>query len=150
MTAERVLRDAGFVGKIFVDAGAGADETLSGPNGAAMEGTYIIHPAVLGGTPLMATTPSGRAARDFIYRYIQQHGTFSGFAPYAADALNLVALAAKRGVNLEPQRLRGRLEAGAVEGISGAYAFQPISHGGLEPDALVLFTVKGGTWVRLL
>jgi branched-chain amino acid transport system substrate-binding protein len=37
-----------------------------------------------------------------------------------------------------------------VEGISGAYAFQPISHGGLEPDALVLFTAKGGTWVRLL
>jgi branched-chain amino acid transport system substrate-binding protein len=144
------LRDAGFPGRIFVDAGAGADETLSGPNGAAMEGTFIIHPAVLGGAPLMATTPSGRAARDFIYRYIQQYGTFSGFAPYAADALNLVAFAARRGVNLDPQKLRGRLEAGAVEGIAGAYAFQPISHGGLEPDALVLFTAKRGTWVRLL
>ncbi|GIH10819.1 branched-chain amino acid ABC transporter [Rhizocola hellebori] len=148
--AVAALRDAGFLGKIFVDAGAGADETLSGPNAAAMEGTYIIHPAVLGGAPTLATTPSGRAARDFIYRYIQQYGAFSGFAPYAADALNLVAFAARRGVNLEPQRLRGRLEAGAVEGITGAYAFQPISHGGLEPDALVLFTAKGGNWVRLL
>jgi branched-chain amino acid transport system substrate-binding protein len=148
--AVAALRSEGFTGKIFVDAGAGADETLTGPNAAAMEGAYIIHPAVLGGTPLMATTPSGRAARDFIYRYIQQHGAFSGFAPYAADALNLVALAARRGVNLDPQRMRGRLEAGAVEGIAGAYAFQPISHGGLEPDALVLFTAKDGTWVRLL
>ncbi len=148
--AVAALRDAGYPGKIILDAGAGADETLTGPNGAAMEGTYIIHPAVLGGAPLMATTPSGRAARDFIYRYIQQYGTFSGFAPYAADALNLVAFAARRGVNVDPLRLRGRLEAGPMEGIAGAYAFQPISHGGLEPDALVLFTAKGGTWVRLL
>lgn len=147
--AVAALRDAGFTGKIFLDAGAGADETLGGPNGAAMEGTYIVHPYVLGGAPLMATTPSGRAARDFIYRYIQQYGAFSGFAPYAADALNLVAFAARRGVNVDPKRLRGRLEAGAVEGISGAYAFQPISHGGLEPDALVLFTAKRGAWIRL-
>ncbi len=148
--AVAALRDAGYTGKIFVDAGAGADETLNGPNAPAMEGTYIVHPAVLGGAPQVATTPSGRAARDFIYHYIQQYGAFSGFAPYAADALNLIAIAARRGVNLEPQRLRGRLEAGAVEGIAGAYAFQPISHGGLEPDALVLFTAKSGAWVRLL
>ena len=36
-----------------------------------------------------------------------------------------------------------------MEGITGAYAFQPISHGGLEPDALALFIVRQGAWVRL-
>jgi branched-chain amino acid transport system substrate-binding protein len=36
-----------------------------------------------------------------------------------------------------------------VEGIAGAYAFQPISHGGIEPDALVLMAARGGSWIRL-
>lgn len=143
------LRTAGYTGPIFLDAGAGADETLRGPNGNVMDGTIIAHSTVLGGAPLMATTTSGLAARDFIYRYIQQYGIFGGFAPYSADALNLVAVAARRANSLDPQRLRGRLEAGAVEGITGAYAFQPISHGGLEPDALVLFTAHQGAWVRI-
>lgn len=147
--AVAALRTAGYTGPVFLDSGAGADETLRGPNGGVMEGTIIAHSTVLGGAPLMATTTSGLAARDFIYRYIQQYGIFGGFAPYSADALNLVAVAARRANSLDPQRLRGRLEAGAVEGITGAYAFQPISHGGLEPDALVLFTAHQGAWVRI-
>ncbi|WP_020525767.1 ABC transporter substrate-binding protein [Catelliglobosispora koreensis] len=147
--AVAAVRAAGYTGKIFLDPGAGADETLTGENSGAVDGTYIVHPTVLSGAPLTATTPSGRAARDFIFRYIQQYGTYSGFAPYAADALNLVAFAAKRAAHVDPQRLRGRLEAGAVEGIAGAYAFQPISHGGLEPDALVLFVARQGAWIRL-
>ncbi len=147
--AVAALRGGGYTGKIFLDAGAGADETLRGPNGSTVDGAFIVHPTVLGGAPARATTTSGLAARDFIYRYIQHYGTFGGFAPYAADALNLLAVAARRAKSLDPQRLRGRLEAGAVEGITGAYAFQPISHGGLEPDALVTFTAHQGAWVRV-
>lgn len=143
------LRTAGYTGPVFLDSGGGADETLRGANGKAMDGAFIAHSAVLGGAPVMATTTSGIAARDFIYRYIQQYGSFGGFAPYAADALNLIAVAARRANSLDPQRLRGRLEGGAVEGITGAYAFQPISHGGLEPDALVLFMAHQGAWVRI-
>jgi branched-chain amino acid transport system substrate-binding protein len=148
-TVVAALRTAGYTGPVFLDSGAGADETLRGPNGKAMDGAIIAHSTVLGGAPLMATTTSGLAARDFIYRYIQQYGAFGGFAPYSADALNLLAVAARRANSLDPQRLRGRLEGGAVEGITGAYAFQPISHGGLEPDALVLFTAHQGAWVRI-
>ena len=147
--AVAALRAAGYTGPVFLDPGAGADETLRGANGNVMEGAVIAHSTVLGGAPLMATTTSGLAARDFIYRYIQQYGIFGGFAPYSADALNLIAVAARRANSLDPKRLRGRLEAGAVEGITGAYAFQPISHGGLEPDALVLFTAHQGAWVRI-
>lgn len=147
--AVAAVRSAGFQGRFILDPGAGADETLSGPNGKSMEGAYIVHPVVLAGAPTMATTPSGRAARAFVYRYIQQYGSFSGFAPYAADALTLLATAARRAVSTDPQRLRGRLEGGPIEGIAGAYAFQPISHGGLEPDALIPFMVRQGAWVRL-
>ncbi|WP_162908411.1 ABC transporter substrate-binding protein, partial [Allorhizocola rhizosphaerae] len=138
--AVAALRGGGYTGKIFLDPGAGAGETLRGPNGSTVDGAFIVHPTVLGGAPMMATTTSGLAARDFVYRYIQEYGAFGGFAPYSADALNLLAVAARRGKSLDPQRLRGRLEGGAVEGIAGAYAFQPISHGGMEPDGLVLFT----------
>ncbi|MBV1849145.1 ABC transporter substrate-binding protein [Catellatospora tritici] len=147
--AAAALRNAGFAGRIFLDPGAGADETLNGPNGAALDGAYIVHSTVLAGAPTMATTPSGRAARAFIFRYIQEYGAFSGFAPYAADALTLVATAARRAVSTDPQRLRGRLEGGPIEGVCGAYAFQPISHGGIEPDALTLFVARQGAWVRL-
>lgn len=147
-SAVAALRTAGYTGPVFLDSGAGADETLRGPNGTLMDGAFIAHSAVLGGAPRMATTTSGLAVRDFIYRYIQQYGIFGGFAPYAADALNLIALAARRAKSLDPQRLRGRLEGGAVEGLTGAYAFQPISHGGLEPDALVIFKAHQGAWLR--
>jgi branched-chain amino acid transport system substrate-binding protein len=143
------LRAAGYSGAIFLDPGAGAGETLEGPDSAAVEGSFIVHPAVLAGAPLMATTPSGRAARAFIYRYIQRYGSFTGFAPYAADALTLIATAVRRGVSVDPLRLRGRLEAGAIEAISGAYNFQPISHGGLESEALALFVARQGTWSRV-
>lgn len=147
--AVAALRNADYTGKVFLDAGAGADETLNGPNRRAMEGAYVIHPAVLAGAPTVATTPSGRAQRTFIYRYIQQYGSFTGFAPYGADALTLMATAARRAVSTDPQRLRGRLEGGPIEGITGAYAFQPISHGGLEADALAPFLVRQNAWVRL-
>jgi branched-chain amino acid transport system substrate-binding protein len=146
--AVTALRAAGFSGTVFLDPGAGADETISGPNSAAVEGAYIVHPTVLAGAPLMATTPSGRAARAFIYRYIQRYGSFSGFAPYGADALTLLTTAVRRAVSVDPLRVRGRLEAGAIEAISGAYNFRPISHGGLEPDALALFIARQGTWVK--
>jgi branched-chain amino acid transport system substrate-binding protein len=147
--AVAALRDAGYTGPVFLDAGAGADETLTGPHGNAVEGSYIVASTVLGGAPLMATTPSQRAARDFIYRYIQEYGTFAGFAPYAADALNLLAVAARAGRSIDPQQLRERLEAGGVEAIAGAYAFQALSHSGIQPDALVLFAARGGAWIRL-
>lgn len=147
--AVAAVRQAGYSGPVFLDAGAGADETLRGTNGAAVAGAFIVHPTILGGAPTMATTTSGLAAREFVHRFIQQYGSFGGFAPYGADALTLIATAARRANSLDPQRLRGRFEGGAIEGITGAYAFQPISHGGLEPDALVLFTAHQGAWVRV-
>lgn len=147
--AVAAVRTAGFEGAVFLDSGAGADETLNGPNGAAVDGAYIVHPVVLSGAPTMATTESGRAARTFVFRFIQDYGAFSDFAPYAADALALLATAARRAVSTDPQRLRGRLEGGPIEGIVGAYSFQPIYHGGLEPDALAAFVARQGSWVRL-
>ena len=53
-----------------------------------------------------------------------------------------------RARSVDGARLRDALEAGPYEGIAGAYAFSTISHSGLEPDALVVFTALHGTWTR--
>ncbi|MBB5870411.1 branched-chain amino acid transport system substrate-binding protein [Allocatelliglobosispora scoriae] len=145
----RELREAGFTGKIFFDPGVIADDMFSSSYAAALEGAFVCSPMVLGGAPLIANTPSSRATRTFVNRYNQEFGSFSGFAPYASDAVWLVASAARRAKSTDPRRLRGSLEAIPYEGVAGAYAFSPIDHGGLAPDVLTIFTVHQREWIRL-
>ena len=108
----------------------------------------MVHPLILAGSQLAVTTPSGLAQRDFFIRYTQLHSTFNGHAPYAADAVHLVADAIDRAETTDGTRIRDLLESTQYEGIAGAYAFSSISHSGVEPDALVVFRVRGGNWVR--
>jgi branched-chain amino acid transport system substrate-binding protein len=35
-----------------------------------------------------------------------------------------------------------------AEGIAGSYSFAPISHGGMEPDSLGVFTIAQGSWAK--
>ncbi|GIG85688.1 ABC transporter substrate-binding protein [Plantactinospora endophytica] len=148
-TAARALRQTGFEGRIFFDAGAVAEDTLSEANAAAVEGAYVVHPGSLGSSALTNTTTAGLDRRDFIYRYIHLHGSFSGFAPYASDSLRLVVNAARLGKSVDRGRLRAYLGTQITEGIAGAYSFAPIRHGGMEPDSLGVFTVVSGSWSRV-
>lgn len=145
----RAMRTAGFAGRFFFDAGAVAESTLSGATAAAVEGAYVVHPAVLDTSPLTNTTPAGLARRAFVFRYIQLYGSFKGFAPYGSDALTMIAAAARRAGNLEPGPLRDHLENMTIEGIAGSYAFSPEHHGGMGADSLALFTVERGAWSRV-
>ena len=147
--AARALRDAGYVGPIFFDAGAVAEETLSAENAKAVEGAFVVHPMALSGSSLTNTTSAGLARRDFVFRYIQEHGSFSGFAPYASDAVHLIAAAARLANSVDRGRLRVYLARQVTEGIAGSYAFAPIRHGGMEPDSLGVFTVSRGEWTRI-
>ena len=148
--AVAALRTAGYTGPVFLDSGAGADETLSGPNGSAMDGRD--HRPLRGARRRAADGHHHlRAGRPRLH--LPLHPAVRGLQRVRAvrrrRAEPAWPIAARRAISLDPQRLRGRLEGGAVEGITGAYAFQPISHGGLEPDALVLFTAHQGAWVRI-
>jgi branched-chain amino acid transport system substrate-binding protein len=147
--AARALRQAGYDGPIFFDALAVTEETLSAVNATAVEGAFVVHPMALSGSSLTNTTSAGLARRDFVFRYIQQHGSFSGFAPYASDALHLITSAARLASSVDHGRLRVYLARQVIEGIAGSYAFAPIRHGGMEPDSLGVFTVSRGEWTRI-
>lgn len=67
-----------------------------------------------------------------MFRYIQQHGSFSGFAPYASDAVSLIVNATRLANSVDRGRLRVYLETLVLEGIAASYAFAPIGHGGME------------------
>ncbi|WP_233601079.1 MULTISPECIES: ABC transporter substrate-binding protein [Micromonospora] len=144
--AARELRRAGYRGPLFFDSGAVAEDTLAPRNAAAVEGAYAVHPSCLANSTLTATTTAQMARRDFTFRYLQRHGTFSGFAPYASDALQLLASAARSASSVDRGRLRAYLQTQVTEGIAGAYAFAPIRHGGMAPDSLGVYVVSRGSW----
>ncbi|MEE6259583.1 ABC transporter substrate-binding protein [Plantactinospora sonchi] len=147
--AARALRETGYTGGIFFDAGAVTEDTLSDQNSEAVEGSYAVHPISLSGSSLTNTTTAGLARRDFVYRYLHEHGSFSGFAPYGADAVRLIADAARLGKSVDRGRIRAYLATQVVEGIAGAYSFSPIRHGGMAADFLGVFTVSSGAWSRV-
>lgn len=147
--AARALRQADYTGPILFDPGAVAEETLSGKNIPAVEGAYAVHPISLGGSSLTNTTTAGLARRDFVYRYVHEHGSFSGFAPYASDAVQLVVNAARLAKSVDRGRLRAYLGNQITEGIAGAYSFAPIRHGGMDAHSLGIFTVSSAAWSRV-
>ncbi len=147
--AATALRNAKFPGEIVFDPGGVADDTLSDANKEQAELAYAVHPASLAGTSLTDTTMADLDRRDFIYRYIQKHGAFRGFAPYSSDAVRLIANAARLGRSVDRGRIRVYLENLTTEGIAGSYDFQPISHGGMSDDSLAIFQVTSGAWTRI-
>ncbi|MET8832726.1 ABC transporter substrate-binding protein [Micromonospora sp. NPDC004540] len=146
--AARELRRADYRGPLFFDAGAVAEGTLSRANAAALEGAYAVHPACLGTAGLTVTTTAELERRDFNYRYTQRYGTSVAFAPYASDALKLVAASARLATSLDRGRLRAFLQTQVADGIAGGYAFTPDRHGGMEPDSLAAYVVAQGAWRR--
>jgi branched-chain amino acid transport system substrate-binding protein len=147
--AARELRLAGYDGPLFLDPGGVTEETLDERNATMMEGVYAVHPTCLGESTLTNTTTAALSRRDFVYRYAQQYGSFSGFAPYASDALTLITLAAAAAGSGDREQLRTALEQQVVEGIVGTYAYSAERHGGMEPDSLGVFTVSQGDWTRV-
>ncbi|GIF64754.1 branched-chain amino acid ABC transporter [Asanoa ishikariensis] len=144
------LRGASYGGQIIFDPGGVADDTLADKDKQAQaSGALAVHPASLAGTSLTDTTMADLDRRDFIYRYIQKHGAFRGFAPYSSDAVRLLANAARLGRSVDRGRIRVYLENLTAEGIAGSYEFTPIAHGGMAADSLAVFEVTSGAWIRI-
>ncbi|SCL61572.1 ABC transporter substrate-binding protein [Micromonospora chersina] len=144
--AARELRRADYTGPLYFDAGAVAADTLANANARAVEGAYAVHPACLGTSTLTATSTTELERRDFNYRYNQRYGSSNVSAPYASDALQLVAASARMAASLDRGRLRALLQTQLAEGIAGAYAFTPSRHGGMEPDSLAVYVVAQRAW----
>ncbi|MEW2326890.1 ABC transporter substrate-binding protein [Micromonospora chersina] len=144
--AARELRQADYTGPLYFDAGAVAADTLAGANARAVEGAYAVHPACLDTSALSATSTTALERRDFNYRYTQRYGSSNISAPYASDALQLIAASARMAASLDRGRLRAFLQAQLAEGIAGAYALTPSRHGGMEPDSLAVYMVAQRAW----
>jgi len=143
------LRDADRDVPIYLPPGAIDDDTLTDKTAADMRNVYVCYSPVLAGAPFIVNTASGRATRTFVNRYTQEYGTFSGCMPFGADALSLVAAAARRASTVDTRRLRGALESTPYDGVAGSYGFSPIDHGGMAPEVLVMFQAQHTGWVRL-
>jgi branched-chain amino acid transport system substrate-binding protein len=143
------IRDADPDVAVYLPPSALDDDTLTAKTAANMRNVFVCYSPVLAGAPFIVNTASGRATRTFVNRYTQEYGTFSGCMPFAADALSLVAAAARRASTVDPKRLRGALESTPYDGVAGSYGFSPIDHGGMAPEVLVMFAAQHNGWVRL-
>lgn len=132
-------------GKVYFDTGAGAELFVKGA-GADAEGMFMVHSRVLAGDQITATTPAAQAEKTFFTDYTRQYGNFSGFAPFAADALTAIADAISKSGQDDRESIRNALENLQFDGANGTYAFSSQNHGGVGADSLTLLTVKNGTW----
>jgi len=143
--AAKNIKASGFTGKVFFDAGAGAELFIKGA-GAESEGMYMVHPAVLAGSKITGDSPAAAVQREFFQQYSAKYGNFSGFAPYAADALRLIVAAIEKAGSLDRTAIRDAMEQLTYDGVTGRYEFSPENHGGVTKDSLILLTVRNGTW----
>ena len=140
------LKQAGFKGRVYFDAGAGAELFVAGA-GDASEGMFMVHSSILAANQLTATTPGALAQKEFFSQYTQRHGTYSGYASYAADALNVMAEAIEKADSTDRQKVRDAMEKLFFDGLTGSYQFSPDNHGGASADGLTVLTVRKGAWV---
>lgn len=143
------IRDSNDNVPIYLPPCAVDDDTLTDKTTARMHNVFVCYSPVLAGAPFIVNTASGRATRTFVNRYSQEYGSFSGCMPFGADALSLVAAAARRASTVDPRRLRGALESTPYDGVAGSYGFSPIDHGGMAPEVLVMFSAQRTGWARL-
>jgi branched-chain amino acid transport system substrate-binding protein len=144
--AAQAFKQLGYGGKVYFDAGAGAELFINGA-GKAAEGMYMVHPKILAANQLTATTPAVITQKQWFKEYSQKYGNYSGFASYAADALKLIVLAIGKAHSTKPEKIRDALESLTYDGLTGTYQMTPTNHTGLQSSALTIFTVRDSSWV---
>lgn len=139
------INAAGYDGAVYFDPGAGSEAFLRDA-GSSAEGMHMVAPSILGVNRYPATAPSALMQKEFYALYTQQHGSYSGFASYAADALGLLVAAAEKADSTDRERIHRELERLSYDGLTGTFEFTPEIHGGVSGDALAILTVRHGSW----
>jgi branched-chain amino acid transport system substrate-binding protein len=104
--------------------------------GADGEGVIASSP----GLPIDAM-PGGP---DFRKRYEAKYGPIQLYAPYAYDAVNVLADAMKRADSAEPAKVLAALAKTDVQGVTGPIKFD--AKGDTTGGAVTLYTVENGAW----
>jgi branched-chain amino acid transport system substrate-binding protein len=140
------IKDSGYTGRVYFDGGAGAELFVKGA-GKAAERMFMVTSAILAANQITATTPSALSQKEFFTEYTQKYSTFSGYASYSADALNLLVEAIRKANSTDRKKIRDALESLSYDGLTGSYSFGPANHGGASGDGLAVLTVRNGGWV---
>jgi branched-chain amino acid transport system substrate-binding protein len=144
--AAKNLKQAGFPAeKTFFDTGAGAELFIKGA-GKAAEGMQMVHSPVLAGDEISAHDDLARGEKKFYDAYRKKYGSFSGFAPMAADALTAITNAITEAGKLDDAAIRDALENLSFHGVFGDYYFSRSYHGGVDESSLCLMKVEHGKW----
>jgi branched-chain amino acid transport system substrate-binding protein len=141
----KALHDAKFSGAVYLDAGAGAELFIKG-TGAAAEGTNMVFPRILAVNEIDASTPQGAGQKQWVGAYQSAYGAYSGFASFAADALQLIVDAVSKANSTDREQVRNNIETAQLGGLTGALRFTPANHSGLLSEALGILVVRQGEW----
>lgn len=139
------LKDTGFKGGVYLDAGAGAELFVKGAQDAA-EGTHLVFPQVLAINDVTSDTPQVRVQKQWYKEYTAKYGAYSGFASFAGDALIMLTHAIERAQSTDGAKVRNSLENLGFDGLSGRIQNSPAQHSGLQQKALAVLEVKNGQW----
>jgi branched-chain amino acid transport system substrate-binding protein len=142
------IRNAGYRGQVYLDAGA-AGELFLGGSFASTDGTALVFSQTLAIDDVIATTPAKAARRQWFQDYMSRYGTYHGHASFAADALQLIVNAVVKSGSIDGTTLRAVLETSQIDGLSGQIRLTPSNHSGFMPQSLTMLEARGGRW-RLL
>ncbi len=92
------------------------------------------------GLPLEAM-PGGPA---FKQKFESKYGVIQVYAPYAYDAVQVLAAAMKKADSTEPAKVLAALPATDVQGVTGQIRFD--AKGDTQGGAVTLYVVKNGKW----
>jgi branched-chain amino acid transport system substrate-binding protein len=143
--AAKAIKASGFKGRVYFDGGAGADLFIQA--GKSAEGMFMVHSSILAANQLTATTPSALAQKEFFVSYTQRHSSYSGYASYSADAMNLMVQGIRAAKSTDREKVRDAIEGLSYDGLTGSFDFSPSNHGGASGDGLTVLTVRNGGWV---
>ena len=146
--AATALHDAGYKGKVYLDASAAGDLFLEG-TAAAEDGANLVFVPTFAIDDVIATTPAKAVRKQWFEDYTARYGVYQGQASFAADAAQLVSDAVIQAGTVDRAAVRTALETTRTEGLSGPLRMTPDNHSGLMPQALTVLVARSGRW-RLL
>ncbi len=149
LAVANALQKAGYLGEMYFDAGAAADDAIDIAKNTAMRGANFVAPLIMSADGGLANSAPEFARRVFFNNFNRQYGSISSYAVFAADALTMVGTAAERAADPTRVRLRNGLERAPFYLLGGAYTFSTINHGGVGPDQLAVLRLNNGGWTRI-
>jgi branched-chain amino acid transport system substrate-binding protein len=141
------LHGAGYVGGVYLDSIA-ADGLFLG-TGSPLNSAFLVYPQVMAMDDLVAATPAKAAQKQWFENYTSEYGAYAGPSSFAADAVQLVGMAATASRSVDRAKLRAAIETTSFAGLSGTIQFTPVNHSGLNPQSLTVLRASNGRWHQL-